>query len=52
MSAKTKLAILNIYGTEQWYVEPYSEQKELFRGTYEECLCFIEENETFNTKER
>jgi hypothetical protein len=51
MSNNTKLAILNIYGTEQWYVEPYSEQKELFRGTYKECLCFIEENETFNTKE-
>jgi hypothetical protein len=40
-----KLAILSIYGTEQWYVEPYSEQKELFRGTYEECLCFIKKNE-------
>jgi hypothetical protein len=47
-----KLAIIPVYGTEEWYVEPYSKQKELFRGTYEECLCFIEENETFNTKEK
>lgn len=62
-----KLAIVPVYGTEEWYVEPYSEQKELFRGTYEECLAYVEVNQihydvnalssmfegrTFNTKEK
>ena len=41
-----ELAIVAIYGCDDYYVEPYSEQKELFRGTYQECEDFIK---NFNT---